>query len=69
MLSCTAIIASFLFRANIRIEGNSVGGAELHIIDLGIRPKLRKNGANPVLTERAEFIANSMAGSFNTQSF
>lgn len=36
---------------------------------LGIRPVFRKNGANPVLSDLAELIANSMAGIFDTQSF
>lgn len=35
----------------------------------GIRPELRKNGANPVLSDRDMFIANSIAGSLETQSF
>ncbi|KAI0066378.1 hypothetical protein BV25DRAFT_1797298, partial [Artomyces pyxidatus] len=28
-----------------------------------------KNGENPVVSDLAEFIANSIAGSFDTQSF
>ena len=51
------------------MEGNSDEGAVGQIIVLGIRPKLRKNGAYPVLTDHAEFMANSIAGNFNTQYF
>lgn len=35
----------------------------------GILPEFRKNGAKPVLSEREMLMANSMAGSLDTQSF
>ena len=62
-------MAIFFCKANSRTAGYSVVSFESHSIVLGIRPEFRKNGANPVLSERAELIANSMAGSFATQSF
>ncbi|KAI0045408.1 hypothetical protein FA95DRAFT_1495461 [Auriscalpium vulgare] len=34
-----------------------------------MRPEFRKNGLKPVVSDRAEFIANSILGSFNAQSF
>ena len=69
MLLWAAIIASFFCKAISRTEGNSVGGAEAQSIDRGMRPKFKKKGAKPVLSDRAELIANSMAGSLETQSF
>jgi len=36
---------------------------------LGIWPELRKKGLNPVLSDHAEFKANSIAGSLMAQSF
>jgi hypothetical protein len=38
-------------------------------MDLGIRPVFKKNGAYPVAADRAELIANSIAGNLLTQSF
>jgi hypothetical protein len=38
------------------------------IIDLGMRPELRKNGENPVVSDRAELIANSIASNLASQS-
>ncbi|KZT26151.1 hypothetical protein NEOLEDRAFT_1063874, partial [Neolentinus lepideus HHB14362 ss-1] len=42
---------------------------ESQIMGRGTRPVFRKNGLKPVVSERAEFIANSIAGNFVTQSF
>ena len=69
MLSCADSIASFFCSAKSRTDGNSVEEGESQIIDLGIRPEFKKNGAKPVLSDRAELMANSMAGSLATQSF
>jgi len=69
MLSWASIITSFFWSAKFLMEGNLDEGAVGQIIVLGIRPKLRKNGAYPVLTDHAEFMANSIAGNFNTQYF
>ena len=63
MLSCADNSANFLCSANARTEGYSSGRAEFHSMDLGIRPVFKKNGAYPVLSDRAELIANSIAGS------
>ena len=52
----------------MRTAENSFAGAEFQSKGLGMRPLLRKNGAYPVVSERAELITNSIAGSFNTQS-
>jgi hypothetical protein len=62
LLRIYAVARSFL-RMGIRLFLD-----ESHIIDLGILPVLRKNGAYPVLSARAEFTANSMEGNFATQS-
>ena len=69
MLSWAAMMASFLCRANSRTDGNSEVRLEVHSMALGMRPEFRKKGANPVLSDLAEFIANSMAGNLVTQSF
>ena len=69
MLSCAAMIASFFCSAKVRTAGNSVVNGEVQSIDLGMRPKFQKNGAKPVLSDRAEFMANSMADNLDTQSF
>ena len=63
------MIASFFCSANSWMDGNSVVELEFHIMDLGIRPEFKKKGAKPVLSDRAELIANLMAGSLATQSF
>ena len=63
------MIASFFCSANSRTDGNSVEELEFHIMDRGICPEFKKKGAKPVLSDRAELIANSMAGSLATQSF
>lgn len=63
------MIASFFRRAKFRTEGNSVEGAEVHSMVLGMRPEFKKKGAKPVLSDLAELMANSMAGNFATQSF
>jgi hypothetical protein len=69
MLSWADIIASFCCSAKLRTEGNSVVGERIHSMDCGMRPEFKKNGAKPVLSERAELMANSIAGSLTTQSF
>src|SRR5882757_11215479 len=58
MLSWAAISANFRCRANVRTPGYSVCLAESQIMDLGIRPVFKKNGAYPVAADRAELIAN-----------
>ena len=69
MLLCTDMIASFFCSAKSQTVGNSAEEFESHSIALGMHPELRENGANPVLSDRTEFIANSMAGNLATQSF
>jgi len=66
-LSCAAISASLRWSAKFRTEGYSSVRGWFHIMERGIRPVLRKNGANPVLTDRAELIANSIEGNLDTQ--
>ena len=61
--------ASFFCNANSLIEGYSEEEGVLKIIFRGILPKFRKNGVYPVLSDHAELIANSIAGSLATQSF
>jgi len=68
MLSCVDIRASLLWSVNTWTEGYSSEHAESHIMDLGMHPVLRKNSAYPVLSDQAELIANSIAGSLETQS-
>ena len=68
MLSWAAMIASLLCKAKVRTDGNSVVRLETQSMDLGIRPEFKKKGAKPVLSDRAEFMANSMAGNLATQS-
>ena len=48
------------------MDGNFVEGGESQIIVLGMRPKFRKKGAKPVLSDLAELTANSMAGNLAT---
>ena len=69
MLSCTAMTASFFCSVKLLRAGNSVDKDEVHTILWGIHPKLRKKGAKPVDSDLVELIANSMAGSLDTQSF
>ena len=69
MLSWAAMMASFFCKAKFRTEGNSVESLDVQSMDLGICPEFKKKGANPVLSDRAEFMANSIAGNFATQSF
>jgi hypothetical protein len=45
ILSCAAISANFRCNANVRTPGYSACLAESQIIDLGIRPLFKKNGA------------------------
>ncbi|KAI0037369.1 hypothetical protein FA95DRAFT_1507036 [Auriscalpium vulgare] len=49
------------------MPGNSLCASQT--IGRGTHPELRKNGLNPVVSEQAEFIANSMIGSLSAQSF
>ena len=53
---------------NAQTVGYSFDFGEVQIIDLGIRPVFKKNGANPMLSDQAELIANSIAGNLETQS-
>ena len=69
MLSWAAMMAILFCRANSRTDGNSVVSLESQSIGLGIHPMFRKKGAKPVLSDLAELIANSIAGSLATQSF
>ena len=69
MLSWAAIIASFFCSAKFRTVGNSVEGFDAQSIVLGICPEFKKKGAKPVLSDHAEFMANSIAGNLATQSF
>ena len=69
MLSWAVMSAIFFSRANSCTDGYSVVGAEFHIMALGIHLKFRKKGAYPVLADLVELIANSITGSFVTQSF
>src|SRR5258708_6857542 len=55
-LSCAAISANFRWSAKFRTDGYSSVLEWFHIIERGIRPVLRKKGANPVLADRAELI-------------
>ena len=68
ILSWAAMIASFFCVANCRTEGNSVDGVPAQSIVRGICPEFKKKGAYPVLSDRAELMANSMAGNLETQS-
>ena len=52
----------------ILMDGYSLVQELFHIMERGIRPVFRKNGANPVLTDRAVLIANSIEGNLATQS-
>ena len=69
MLLCADTIANFFCSTKSWTVGNSAEEFKSHSIALGMHPELRKNGANPVLLDHAEFIVNSMAGDMATQSF
>ena len=69
MLSCADMIANLFCSTKSWTVRNLAKEFESHSIALGMHPELRKNGANPVLSEYVEFIVNSMAGNLATQSF
>ena len=67
MLLWASISASFC-SVNSHTDGYLFEGGDVQIIVLGSHPKFRKNGVYPVLSECAEFMVNSIVGSFMTQS-
>ena len=68
-LSWAAIMASFFYSTKSQTVRYSMEVFDSHSIALGMWPAFRKKGANPVLSNLAELMTNSMAGSFTTQSF
>ncbi len=67
--SWAEIIACFIRIAKICTPGYSVFVALSQIMEHGILPLFKKKGVYPVISERAEFMANSIAGNNATQFF